>query len=107
MEHDHRSISRRALMVGGVAVTAGLVAAPSALAAGTAGAAGSEGAGRGVYAERAQETYRALQRYFYDPETSLYLEEYPRRGVLLLEQAGMVRIEGMLAWLPRDYARLT
>ncbi|WP_091672135.1 glycoside hydrolase family 76 protein [Amycolatopsis marina] len=78
MDHIRRDISRRALIAGGAAVTAGLVAAPSALA--SDGTGGSGGAGRGLYARRAQETYMALQRHFYDPERSLYLEEYPRTG---------------------------
>ncbi|WP_116040499.1 glycoside hydrolase family 76 protein [Amycolatopsis palatopharyngis] len=78
MEHVERTISRRSLIAGSAAVTAGLVAAPAAQASGRA--AGSQGGGHGVYAQRAQESYAALQRYFYDPAHSLYLEEYPRSG---------------------------
>jgi hypothetical protein len=32
------------------------------------------------YSDRAEASYAALQRYFYDPATSFYLEEYPRTG---------------------------
>lgn len=36
--------------------------------------------GRGRYAQRARASYDALQRYFYDPATSLYRETYPHTG---------------------------
>ena len=66
-----RAFTRRVALAGGLAaVTAvpGLVAAPEARA---------ESAERGRYAERAEASYAALQRYFYDPATSFYLETYP------------------------------
>lgn len=43
---------------------------------------------------------------YLDTESGLYRFAGPD-PVQLLEQAGMVRIEGMLAWLPRDYPKLT
>jgi hypothetical protein len=51
------------------------------------------------YADEAYRRYR-------DHATGLYRFE-GERPVTLLEQSGMVRIEGMLAWLPRDYQSLT
>lgn len=77
MQQARRTLSRRTLVAGGAAVTAGLVAAPRALAS---PGQQRDGWGWGRYAVRAQRTYAALQRYFYDPDTSLYLEEYPRTG---------------------------
>lgn len=73
MEHARRTVSRRTALAGGAAAAAGLLVAPAASAA-------VDGRGRGLYARRSQETYAALQRYFYDPQTSLYLEEYPRQS---------------------------
>lgn len=49
------------------------------------------------YADEAYRRYR-------DADTGLYTFEEP---VPLLHQAAMVRIEGMLAWNPRDYGKLT
>jgi hypothetical protein len=72
------AFTRRAVLAGGLAaVTAvpGLVAGPEARADEEPAA-----RGRGRYAERAEASYAALQRYFYDPTTSFYLEEYPRTG---------------------------
>jgi hypothetical protein len=43
---------------------------------------------------------------FRDPATGLYRFE-GEKPVQLLEQAGMTRIEAMLAWRPADYAKLT
>lgn len=71
-----RAFTRRAALAGGfAAMTAvpGLVAAPEARAE-------PAERGRGRYTERAEASYAALQRYFYDPATSFYLEEYPRTG---------------------------
>ncbi|WP_020577351.1 glycoside hydrolase family 76 protein [Actinopolymorpha alba] len=67
-------ISRRAAVVAGLAAAAGLTTVASARA-------DSEPAQGGKYARRAQRTYGALQRYFYDPATSLYRQTYPRQGV--------------------------
>lgn len=61
-----------------------------------------------------EEKYRtAMRSYadeaydrFADPETGLYRFE-GADPVTLLEQAGMVRIEAMLAWSPEDYTKLT
>jgi rhamnogalacturonyl hydrolase YesR len=50
----------------------------------------------------AEEAYRRYR----DHETGLYRFVGPD-PVTLLEQSGMIRIEGMLAWLPRDYHKLT
>jgi Glycosyl hydrolase family 76 len=70
--------SRRAVLAGalaGVGVAAGVGAMPSAHAE-TATSPGE----LAKYALRARRSYAALQRYFYDPQTSFYLEEYPREG---------------------------
>lgn len=50
----------------------------------------------------ADESYRR----FRDPATGLY-RFAGANPVTLLEQAAMIRIEAMLAWKPRDYAKLT
>jgi Glycosyl hydrolase family 76 len=67
--------SRRAIIAGGVATTAGL-----GLGSPTAHAAAATSTSAATYARRARDSYSALQRYFYDPQTSFYLEEYPREG---------------------------
>ncbi len=56
---------------------------------------------------RAMETYanEAYARVL-DPATGLYRFEGDA-PVTLLEQSGMIRIEAMLGWSPRDYAKLT
>jgi hypothetical protein len=59
---------RRTLVVGG---------ASAAAAALLAGPARADGLGHAV---RAMAAYDAMQRYFYDPPTGYYLEEYPRTG---------------------------
>src|SRR5262245_59950695 len=64
-------VSRRAVLAGGLGVTAGLA---SGLL--TATAARADG-GSSTYTQRARASYAALQRYFYDAGTSFYLEEYP------------------------------
>jgi uncharacterized protein YyaL (SSP411 family) len=73
--HHLRTLSRRTALVGGLAAAMGVAAASTAHADSSASA-----TARGRYAQRARQTYAALQRYFYDPTTSLYLEEYPRQG---------------------------
>jgi hypothetical protein len=50
----------------------------------------------------ADESYRR----FRDPATGLY-RFAGANPVTLLEQSGMIRIEAMLAWSPRDYPKLT
>jgi len=78
--HQHAGrLSRRAALGVGAGLGATLALGPAPAAA--QGVAADTGAGTriGVYRRRAQETYQALQRYFYDPETSLYLETFPRQ----------------------------
>lgn len=56
---------------------------------------------------KAMENYAdAAHRRAFDATTGLYRFE-PGEPVTLLEQAGMVRIESMLAWSPKDYGKLT
>lgn len=78
MEHHPlrrgRTVSRRAALAGGLGVTAGLA---SGLLTAPAARADSSAA---TYARRARASYDSLQRNFHDPETSFYLEEYPRTG---------------------------
>ncbi|HEY6738734.1 MAG TPA: glycoside hydrolase family 76 protein, partial [Actinopolymorphaceae bacterium] len=67
-----------------------------------------------LWAIRPDPAYREVMRWyadearrrFYDAETGLYrfTGDDP---VALTEQGGMVRIEGMLAWSPGDYRKLT
>jgi hypothetical protein len=71
-------LSRRVAVAGGLAVTAGLV--PGLVTAPRAGADEAMPNDRRWYSDRAEASYSALQRNFYDPVTSLYLEEYPRSG---------------------------
>jgi hypothetical protein len=70
------TFTRRTGLVGGLAAAAGVLAGPPAWARSQP----ATPTNRGVYARRAQESYAALQRYFYDPEHSLYLGTYPRVG---------------------------
>jgi predicted alpha-1,6-mannanase (GH76 family) len=58
-------------------VVGGLAIASMGIARSARAAAPSGGS---IYASRAQATYAALQRYFYDPATSFYLQTYPRTG---------------------------
>ena len=86
MEHHIGAVSRRAALVGGLAAATGLGTASTAYAGSPTAAtpntvtptAGTPNAAR--YARRAEASYAALQRHFYDAETSFYLEEYPRTG---------------------------
>lgn len=56
---------------------------------------------------KAMEWYaNESRRRFRDPETGLYRFEGDD-PVTLLEQSGMIRIEAMLAWNPKDYRKLT
>ncbi|WP_020580029.1 glycoside hydrolase family 76 protein [Actinopolymorpha alba] len=75
MKQEFRAFSRRTALVGGLAAAAGMAGASVARA---------DSVPLPVslvrYARRADESYAALQRYFYDPQTSFYLEEYPREG---------------------------
>jgi hypothetical protein len=70
--HRPRVFSRRAALAGGLgattAIATGTRLSPYAYADGSA------------YAARSAATYTALQHYFHDPETSFYLETYPREG---------------------------
>lgn len=68
------AFTRRAVLAGGLAAVPGFVAWPEARAD------EEQARGRGRYAERAEASYAALQRYFYDPATSFYVEEYPGPG---------------------------
>jgi hypothetical protein len=65
------------VLVGGLATTAGWGLASTAS---TAHAEDVPSTSLAKYARRARQSYAALQRYFYDPQTSFYLEEYPRTG---------------------------
>ncbi|OQO94553.1 glycosyl hydrolase [Saccharomonospora piscinae] len=75
MRHRPRPLSRRHLLAGTAALTAGLVAVPS-VAAARGSAPSADDLGR--HARRARRTYDALQHHFHDPGTGLYLETYPR-----------------------------
>ncbi|MEQ4206893.1 glycoside hydrolase family 76 protein [Actinopolymorpha sp. B9G3] len=77
MKHHFSGPSRRAVLVGGLAATAGWGLATTAS---TAHAAQVPSQALTKYARRARESYAALQRYFYDSQTSFYLEEYPHTG---------------------------
>lgn len=74
MPRTPKAVSRRALLCAGAVGTAALVGAPLAHAA------DRPIVDYGTYARRARASCAALQRYFYDRETSLYLETYPREG---------------------------
>lgn len=71
MPQHRRGISRR------TALSAGLALAGTGI--GSAAHAATAGGG-GVYARRAEASYAALQRYFYDRTSSFYLQTYPRTG---------------------------
>ncbi|SDR86201.1 glycoside hydrolase family 76 protein [Actinopolymorpha singaporensis] len=78
MSQHFSTPSRRAVLLGGVA--AATTAAVGAVSTTPAYAGTVSTANLSRYARRAQASYAALQRYFYDPKTSLYLEEYPHAG---------------------------
>ncbi|HEY6738692.1 MAG TPA: glycosyl hydrolase, partial [Actinopolymorphaceae bacterium] len=86
MAQQHpRSLSRRAALIGGLTAATGIATTIGPTGLGTTSASASSAlsaspADARAYARRARQTYAALQRYFHDPETSLYLEEYPRTG---------------------------
>ncbi|HEY8454791.1 MAG TPA: glycoside hydrolase family 76 protein [Actinopolymorphaceae bacterium] len=74
MTQRFERLTRRGILVGGLATAAAL---------GSASVAHAEPAlpaELAKYSRRARHSYAALQRYFYDPQTSFYLEEYPRTG---------------------------
>ncbi|GAA5018540.1 glycoside hydrolase family 76 protein [Actinopolymorpha pittospori] len=85
MDHRLSALSRRAVLLGGLAA-ATAVGAPTIAHAETRpgeGLADVENVGpasRMRYARRAQDSYAALQRYFHDTASGHYLEEYPRTG---------------------------
>ncbi|WP_019819538.1 glycoside hydrolase family 76 protein [Saccharomonospora saliphila] len=77
MRYHSRSVSRRHLLVGTAATTAGLVAVPPLAFAREGVAAGAD---QGLHARRAREAYAALQRCFHDERSGLYRETYPPTG---------------------------
>ncbi|QDP98070.1 glycosyl hydrolase [Microlunatus elymi] len=72
------STSRRGALAGGLGLAAvaatGWQAAPSAHADGTTAPAHGR---LPAHLIRAQQAYNALQKYFYDPDSHFYLEQYP------------------------------
>ncbi|HEU5473717.1 MAG TPA: glycoside hydrolase family 76 protein [Actinophytocola sp.] len=72
-------LSRRTALAAGLGVTVGvangLLGTPVARADD-----GPSARSRAKFAHRAQDTYAALLRHYYDPATSFFLEEFPRTG---------------------------
>lgn len=74
MKQQH-NVSRRIALTGGLGLAAGVAVAPIARANG--GGTSTRNVSAATYARRAEASYAALQKYFYDPPTGFYLEEYP------------------------------